>query len=66
MPLDRAGRVAAEATLRVPGRPEIFVVGDICSFQQDGKPLPVVPTHEEMHLDYRDPYARGGAPIGGN
>jgi NADH dehydrogenase len=42
VPLDRAGRIAAEATLRVPGRPEIFVVGDICSFQQDGKPLPGV------------------------
>ena len=42
VPLDRAGRVAAEATLRVPGHPEIFVVGDICSFQQDGKPLPGV------------------------
>jgi NADH dehydrogenase len=42
VPLDRAGRVAAEATLRVPGRPEIFVAGDICSLQQDGKPLPGV------------------------
>ena len=34
--------------------------------KQDGKPLPVVPTHEEMRLDYKDPYARGSAPIGGN
>lgn len=42
VPLDRAGRVVAEATLRVPGHPEIFVVGDICSMQQDGKPLPGV------------------------
>jgi NADH dehydrogenase len=42
VPLDRAGRVAAEATLNVPGLPEVFVVGDICSFQQDGKPLPGV------------------------
>ena len=42
VPLDRAGRVAAEATLRVPGHPEIFVAGDICSLQQDGKPLPGV------------------------
>jgi penicillin-binding protein 2 len=33
--------------------------------KQDGKPLPPAPTHEEMHLDYKDPYARGGAPIGG-
>jgi NADH:quinone reductase (non-electrogenic) len=42
VPLDRAGRVAAEATLRVPGHPDIFVAGDICSLQQDGKPLPGV------------------------
>ena len=42
VPLDRAGRVAAEPTLNVSGHPEIFVVGDICSFQQDGKPLPGV------------------------
>ena len=31
----------------------------------DGKPLPPAPTHDEMRLDYRDPYARGGAPVGG-
>ena len=40
--LDRAGRVPAEPTLAVPGHPEVFVVGDICSLQQDGKPLPGV------------------------
>jgi len=42
VPLDRAGRVVADATLTVPGHPEIFVAGDICSFQQDGRPLPGV------------------------
>jgi NADH dehydrogenase len=42
VPLDRAGRVAAEPTLAVPGHREIFVAGDICSFTQDGKPLPGV------------------------
>jgi NADH:quinone reductase (non-electrogenic) len=42
VPLDRAGRVVADRTLNVPGHPEIFVVGDICSYQQDGKPLPGV------------------------
>jgi NADH dehydrogenase len=42
VPLDRAGRVAAEATLRVPGHPEIFVAGDVCSMQQAGKLLPGV------------------------
>ncbi len=42
VPLDRVGRVAAEPTLQVPGRPEIFVVGDICAFEQDGAVLPGV------------------------
>jgi NADH dehydrogenase len=42
LPLDRAGRVPAEPTLRVPGHPEIFVVGDICALAQDGQPLPGV------------------------
>jgi NADH dehydrogenase len=42
VPLDRAGRVAAEPDLTISGHPEIFVAGDICSFLQDGKPLPGV------------------------
>jgi NADH dehydrogenase FAD-containing subunit len=37
---DRAGRVRVEQDLSVPGRPEIFVVGDTASLDQDGKPLP--------------------------
>src|SRR4029453_4253673 len=41
-PLDRVGRVLAEPTLAVPGHPEIFVVGDVCALQQDGRPLPGV------------------------
>jgi NADH dehydrogenase len=42
VPLDRAGRVLAEPTLRVPGHAEIFVVGDVCALRQDGRPLPGV------------------------
>jgi len=42
VPLDRAGRVMAEPTLAVPGHPAIFVAGDMCALQQDGKPLPGV------------------------
>ena len=42
VPLDRAGRIAAEPTLNVPGRPDIFIAGDICAFTQDGRPLPGV------------------------
>jgi NADH dehydrogenase len=42
VPLDRVGRVAAEPTLNVPGRPEIFVAGDMCALNQGGIPLPGV------------------------
>ena len=38
---------------------------DVFFAKQDGKPLPPAPTHEEMHLDYKDPFARSGAPVGG-
>lgn len=39
---DRAGRVRTQKNLTVPGHPEIFVVGDTASLDQDGKPLPGV------------------------
>jgi NADH dehydrogenase len=39
---DRAGRVRVGSDLSVPGHPEIFVVGDTASLDQDGKPLPGV------------------------
>src|SRR5246127_5420722 len=39
---DRAGRVRIQKDLTVPGHPEIFVVGDTASFDENGKPLPGV------------------------
>ena len=39
---DRAGRVRVQNDLTVPGHPEIFVIGDTASLDQDGKPLPGV------------------------
>jgi len=39
---DRAGRVRVQDDLTVPGHPEIFVIGDTATFEQDGKPLPGV------------------------
>jgi NADH dehydrogenase FAD-containing subunit len=39
---DRAGRVRVQSDLHVPGHPEIFVVGDTASFDQNGSPLPGV------------------------
>src|SRR5499427_7981198 len=37
---DRAGRVRIQKDLTVPGHPEIFVVGDTASLDQNGRPLP--------------------------
>jgi NADH dehydrogenase len=42
VPLDRAGRVTPEPTLALAAHPEIFIIGDLCVFVQDGKPLPGV------------------------
>ncbi len=39
---DRAGRVRIQKDLTVPGHPEIFVVGDTASLDQNDKPLPGV------------------------
>jgi len=39
---DHAGRVRVKADLSVADHPEIFVVGDTASLDQDGKPLPGV------------------------
>jgi len=40
-PMDRAGRVQVETDLTVPGRPDVFVIGDTASvMDRDGKPVP--------------------------
>jgi NADH dehydrogenase len=41
-PTDRAGRVRIQNDLSVTGHPDIFVVGDTASLDQDGRPLPGV------------------------
>jgi len=41
VPLDRAGRVLVERDLSIPGHPEAFAIGDLCSLTaEDGRPLP--------------------------
>lgn len=42
VPLDRAGRVKVEPDLTIPGHPEVYVVGDLASLEQDGKLIPGV------------------------
>jgi NADH dehydrogenase len=39
---DRAGRVRIQQDLTMTGYPEVFVIGDTASLNQDGKPLPGV------------------------
>lgn len=41
-PLDRAGRVLVNPDLTVPGRDDIFVIGDLAALVQDGRPIPGV------------------------
>lgn len=40
--LDRSGRVEVTAQLTVPGRPEVFVVGDMAAATTRGEPVPGV------------------------
>lgn len=40
--LDRSGHVNVDPDCSVPGHPEIFVIGDLAHFAQDGKLLPGV------------------------
>ena len=41
-PLDRAGRLLVDPDLTVPGRDDIFVIGDLAALVQDGRPIPGV------------------------
>jgi NADH dehydrogenase len=42
VPLDKAGRVLVNPDLTVPGREDIYVIGDLASLTQDGAPVPGV------------------------
>jgi NADH dehydrogenase FAD-containing subunit len=41
-PTDKAGRARVEPDCSIHGHPEVFVIGDTASLDQDGKPLPGV------------------------
>jgi NADH dehydrogenase len=48
-PLDRAGRVKVAPELTLPGRDDVFVIGDLAALEQDGKPVPgVAPAAMQM------------------
>jgi len=40
VPLDRSGRVLVDPDLSIPGHPEAFAIGDMCTLTQEGRPLP--------------------------
>jgi len=47
--LDRAGRVVVEPDLSVPGRREVFAIGDLAATTTNGKPVPgVAPAAMQM------------------
>ena len=49
VPVDRAGRVKIERDLTLPGRREVFVVGDLAALDQEGRPVPgVAPAAMQM------------------
>jgi len=42
LPTARGGRVAVLPTLQVPDHPEVYVIGDLAYFEEEGRPLPMV------------------------
>lgn len=42
VPRAKAGRIAVDDRLRVPGHERVFAIGDVAAFVQDGQPLPML------------------------
>jgi NADH dehydrogenase len=42
VPLDKAGRVVGEPDLTIPGRDDVYVIGDLAHFEQNGALVPGV------------------------
>lgn len=48
-PVDRAGRVQVGPDLTIPGHQNVFVLGDLASVSQNGKPVPgIAPAAKQM------------------
>lgn len=49
LPVDRVGRVLVEPDLTIRGHPNVFVLGDLASISQNGKPVPgIAPAAKQM------------------
>lgn len=42
VPVDKVGRVIVQPDCSIPGHPEVFCIGDMARFDQDGAPVPGV------------------------
>ncbi len=42
LPEERAGRIRVEDTLQIPGRPNVYVAGDLAWLEAEGEPLPQI------------------------
>jgi len=67
VPLDRSGRVIVEPDLTIPGRPDVFVIGDLAAVKQyDGSLVPgVAPAaiQEGQHTAMNLERAIAGQPL---
>jgi NADH dehydrogenase len=66
VPLDRAGRVRVTPTLTVPNRDDVFVIGDLAAFEQDGSMIPgvsPVAIQEGRHTAMNIERAIAGRPL---
>ncbi|WP_414639270.1 NAD(P)/FAD-dependent oxidoreductase [Archangium sp.] len=66
VPLDKAGRVKVETTLAIPGHENAFVIGDLASLVQDGKPVPgIAPAAMQMgrHVAKNIRHQLAGRPL---
>jgi NADH dehydrogenase len=71
VPLDRQGRAIVGDDCALPGRPEVFAIGDMARFEEDGKVLPGVSPVAMQQARYvakiirREARARGARPAPG-
>ncbi|HZI08600.1 MAG TPA: NAD(P)/FAD-dependent oxidoreductase [Archangium sp.] len=66
VPLDKSGRVKVDSTLNVPGHEDVFVIGDLASLVQDGKPVPgIAPAAMQMgrHVAKNIRHRLAGRPL---
>ncbi|SKA30365.1 NADH dehydrogenase [Enhydrobacter aerosaccus] len=59
---DRSGRIAVAPDLSVPGRPDIYVVGDAAQFDAGGHPLPALAQVAQQQGRWLGRHLRTGRP----